>query len=479
MAYIPSTTTSANLIKVGSSQLSLSGTTLSLTGATIYVNGVASSTIKTNSWNHITFVFSTPIYVTDSSPKDIILGNISGTSEFYVDQLMIFDKKFTAKTVTNLYNLFSGDFQNTVYSTGPRLIDDNGEKTVNDSTQLCKIITNTSSLAGGSAIYNLLKGESSPKTLTLNYLDTEIGNDISTTLEKTFTTGSQYMYVTSSNNLKAGTTDNPGSYLQVNGFETDYYITDIKNEDVSITPSAGGAITTKNTKVLTFSSGDDAKLAFLDKDDKVYVDSDKGTLGINTTITAVDLINRKITIGCPKGAVIESTLTGAVKFKKAKHKLTFNTTVDLSTIPTENIDGDFVTPGTITKLDLGSQVVFDNYTQNNNELLNNKLKVDRQYIENEDYIVLKPATGTPELWRVDNITTANPTGLVDTDIYTTTKTVNVRFTKQSFITDTIYMDNQDLNVAVNNTTAFKWNGSALVNFAKHLQDRVIAYTVKK
>ena len=473
MAYIPSTTTSADLIKVGSSQLSLSSTTLSLTGATIYVNGVASSTIKTNSWNHITFIFDTPIYVTDSAPKDIILGNISGTSEFYVDQLMIFDKKFTEKTVTNLYNLFSGDFQNTVYSTGPRLIDDNGEKTLNDSTQLSKIITDTSSLAGGSAIYDLLKGQSSPKTLTLNYLDTEIGKDISTTLEKTFTTGSQYMYVTSSNNLKAGT---PGSYLQVNGFETDYYITDIKNADVSIAATAGRVASSKNTAILTF--GSNTLFPLLDEKDKVYIDT-KGIIASDAKITKIDSANNKITISCAKGKVINASFTDIVKFKKVMHKLTFNTTVDLSTIPTENIDGDFVTPGTITKLDLGSQVVFDNYTQNNNELLNNKLKIDRQYIENEDYIVLKPATGTPELWRVDNITTANPTGLVDTDIYTTTKTVTVKFTKQSFVTNTVYMDNQDLNVAVNNTTAFKWNGSDLVNFAKHLQDRVIAYTVKK
>jgi len=468
MTYIPSTTTSADIINVGGSQMSLSSTTLSLTGATIYVNGFASSTIKTDSWNHITFVFNTPIYVTDLTPKDIILGNVSGTSEFYfyIDQLMIFDKKFTAKTVTNLYNLFSGDFQNTVYSTGPTLIDDNGEKTLNDSTQLCKIITDTSSLAGGSFIYTELKGESSPQTVTLNYLDTEIGKDISTTLEKTFTTGSQYMYITSSNNLKAGS---PGSYLQVNGFETDYYITDIKNEDVSIAATAGRVASSKNTAILTFANN--TLFPLLDEKDKVYIDT-KGIIASDAKITKIDSANNKITISCAKGKVINASFTDIVKFKKVMHKLTFNTTVDLSTIPTY---GDPV----ITKLDLGSQVVFDNYTQNNNELLNNKLKVDRQYIENGDYIVLKPATGTPELWTVDNVTTANPTGLVDTDIYTTTKTVTVQFTKQSFTSGTVYMDNQDLNVAVNNTTAFKWNGSALVNFAKNLQDRVIAYTVKK
>lgn len=446
MCYIPSTTTSTNIMKVGTSQLSLYSTTLSLSGSTLYVNGVAGSTIKTNAWNHITFVFNTPVLVEDNSSVDIIIGDEASTiQEFYIDQLMIFDKKFKDSTVNNLYSLFSGDVYNKVYSTGPTLIDTDYDKTITNNTQLCYILSESSTFDGGSTIYDLLKNATSTTTLSLLYKNSSKAGDVLTTLESKFNSGSTQMFVSSSDQLKVGST------LKINGENSIYTISSIVNSDVSITPSAGASATTSSKATLTFST--DSYLDLLNLGNICYSDTDE-TFGKNTVIQGIDIPNKKVTISCPKGPVIKKTFTGnPIKFKNTKHKITFNSAVTLS-----------------SSIDKNAQVVFNNYVKVDNDNENNKLLIDNQYIKDEDYILIYPASGTKRLFKV--------TGTVDTDLYTEDITVNVSFVPQSFVNNTIYIDDEDLNISVKNTKAYLYTSpSTWTNVYSRLEDRVQYFAV--
>lgn len=125
MCYIPKQTTGTALkvIRIGDKQFTINsntGTIVTASGSTAYVNGVVynstSNLGKLDQWQNITIVFDSPILVIDQlnteSGVDVILGDSSNSTELYIDQLMIFDKKLTTNSgigsLDNIYNAFIG-----------------------------------------------------------------------------------------------------------------------------------------------------------------------------------------------------------------------------------------------------------------------------------------------------------------------------------------------------------------------------------
>lgn len=444
MLYVPSSTNNADIIKVGTSQMSLSTTTLTLSGTTIYVNGVAGSTIKKDCWNNICFVYSSPILINDTSPVDIIIGNVLGTYNFYIDQLMIFDKKFQASDITNLYNLFAGNVSNVIYGIGPQLIDNDDEKIIKQNTQLCYIFDSNSDVGYGKEIFDLLKDQTNDTNLFLQYIDSSKYDNVKVILSKVVKNNDQSIFVKDASNVKIG------SALTIYGIETNYTVSSIIKDDIKLTPTSGLAKNNKVSTVLVFDSN--SNFDKIDVGDKV-VCSTKG-LSSKAIVQKVDANNKKITISCGKGSILTQNLSEkSLIFKKSSHKINLNQAVSL--------------PPNILKLNIGNVLTFDNLSKKSNIITNNKLKIGNKYIQQDDYFFINSTTKT--LWKIASA--------VDTNTYNVSKSISVIFEKEDFVQNTIYMDNDDLNNSIINNNAFLYDGSAFKNVTGFGTDRVISYVV--
>jgi len=465
MAYIPSTTTSLNLIKAGTSQLSLSGTTLSLSGAKIYVGGIENSTIKPNSWNSISIVFNYPQIISGEKSIEIIIGDQNSTTqEFYIDQLSIFDKKFTDNNVRNLYNLFSGDINDSykVYSDGPTLIDNNLNKTINENTQVCYIIKDTDTEDYGNKIYTELIGKTADYTWSLSYKNTENTTDQTTLVDRIFTkgTGKKTIYVNSTSGIIAG------SILKQQINDNIYTVASVVNDDIVKKPSVAVAKNNKNFVVITFANNTNFDL--LEPGDLVA--SSNKAIHAGAKISSINSSENKIKIITGKNKKIvtkQIPITEKIIFKKAAQTITFD-----KDIPSSYKQND--------------KIIFDNATLKSNLIINNKIKIENNYIKNEDYILLLPSDKiNAKLFKVD--------GDVDSENYNANKIVKINFKYirkfDSHPNDDPYGnwvfydidDNNDESSAIfnsiNNERAFKWTSTGWKSFASFADDRVKSYLI--
>lgn len=229
MCYIPSGTDTANkIIKIGSLQLTINSSTgqmSTVTGATRYVNGQASSLAKLNQWQMISLVFTTPLIVNADSSIELILGSVDGiANEFYIDQLMIFDKKLSDNgLLTNLYNLFIGetltDYK--VIADSKFKIADNSDSSIENFNVID--IDYSINSANGGALYSSLGAGTSPINYTVQYAVSS-GNP---TLEKTTVNQSDALntiFVSNSQYLLAGSV-----LISIDGVSCNYIIDSITN----------------------------------------------------------------------------------------------------------------------------------------------------------------------------------------------------------------------------------------------------------
>lgn len=71
--------------------LTISGSTLTATGGTVYVNGVQTTSCPTGEWQHIIFVLTSAMTVSDTSYPRITFGaTSSGSADFHIDEIMTF-----------------------------------------------------------------------------------------------------------------------------------------------------------------------------------------------------------------------------------------------------------------------------------------------------------------------------------------------------------------------------------------------------
>ena len=471
MAYIPSTTTSLNLIKTGTSQLSLSGTTLSLSGSTIYINGSLGSTIKPDSWNSISIVFDSPQVINGEKSIEIIIGDQNSTTqEFYIDQLSIFDKNFTDNNIRDLYNLFSGDTIDSykVYSDGPTLIDTNSDKTILETTQICYIIKDTDTVDYGKQLYDELISKTANYTWSLSYKDTESTTDQTAVIDRIFkpATGLKTIYVNSTSGIVQG------SILDQQDYDEDYIVQSIAITNVTKKPSVLVSTNKTNSVVIQFANNTDFDL--LEPGDLVA--SENNSIHSGAKISSINPTTNKIKIITnPNKQIVTKNIpiTEKIIFKKAAQKITFDKDI----------------PFTFNQ---GDQILFDNATLKTNEFTNNKIKIENNYIKDGDYILLLPSgalsktpTQSAKLFQVN--------GYVDDDTYNLNKKVDVVFnhkrTFDSHPNSDIYKDwvfydiddNNDGSSAItnakNNERAYKWTSSGWQLFDKFSDDRVKSYLI--
>jgi hypothetical protein len=105
-AYPTSTTT--DIIRLRSSpatNITAASGTVTATGfsPTIYVNGIASSTVTANSWQHIVMTVSTGI-----TADAILLGQVSAAMSGYLDEVRLYNRVLTSSEVAQLYNWAPG-----------------------------------------------------------------------------------------------------------------------------------------------------------------------------------------------------------------------------------------------------------------------------------------------------------------------------------------------------------------------------------
>jgi len=364
MLYIPSTTTSASIISVGGNQMSLSSNTLSLSGATIYINGVAGSTIKTNSWNNIIFVFTDPVYITDSTPKDIILGNVSGTSEFYVDQLMIFDKKFTVNNVTNLYNLLTDSPSVKVEDFGITIIDSNKETIYKEEIQFSNIIDSKATDTASKYWYDKLIDGSTPKTITLNYTPT-LNKDLTSIKAST----TNQITVSSVDKLNKNTAigSNDGSYIySISTIDNNNQITTILDDPLYVT-EIEQLITTKTTTSAINGKKKANNIVFtLNNVTNIEV-------GQSVTVSGFNFTNAKVT------RIVSGTKKVTVSFNKT----------NFETIPSKNKiifkSHPIVTLSDVINVKMGDIINFRDDENIENEQY---LKINDSYLKKEDYFLV-------------------------------------------------------------------------------------------
>jgi len=216
MAYIESTTTPGTdlkIIKIGDSQFTannFSGVRV-LADATTYVNGVAynatTNKVKLNEWQMITLVFDNPFPVVNGSPVEVILGDPSTalSTNVYIDQLMIFDKKLTTASglgsLDNLYNNFVGNITNNFKSTKSKevFLKDSNEMTV----ELYDYV-NCDYLVSSGDIYDALVSGTSTETLTISYAKSTGNPLISKQAYIPAATGQTSIFLADTSNLYAG-----------------------------------------------------------------------------------------------------------------------------------------------------------------------------------------------------------------------------------------------------------------------------------
>jgi len=478
MAYIPSTTTSLNLIKAGTSQLSLSGTALSLSGSTIYVNGSLGSTIKPDSWNSIGIVFDSPQIISGEQSIEIIIGDQNSTTqEFYIDQLSIFDKKFTKNNIRDLYNLFSGSSIDSykVYSDGPTLYDTDSDKTILETTQVCYILKNTDTVDYGKQIYDKLIDKSADYTWSLSYKDTESTTDQRAVIDRKFTpaTGRKTIYVNSTSGIVSG------SVLIQEINDNIYTVDSIAITNVSKNPSTIINKNTKNKAIITFDNNTDFDL--LETGD--IVASSNGAIHAGSKIQSINTTNKTITIITnPNKQIITKSIpkTAKIIFKKAAQTIKFDKDIPFS-------------------FKQNDVIIFDNSTQQTNININDQIKIQNNYIKDGDYILLMPVdskgvpTDTAKLFQVN--------GYVDDDTYNLNKTVDIVFdyirSFSSYIPISLPTypngdpygnwvfydidDNNDENIGINNAKsndrAFKWTPTGWQKFAGFADDRVKSHLI--
>ena len=217
MAYIESTTTPGTdlkIIKIGDSQFTannFSGVRV-LADATTYVNGVAynatTNKVKLNEWQMITLVFDNPFPVVNGSPVEVILGDPTTalSTNVYIDQLMIFDKKLTTNSglgsLDNLYNAFVGNVPDNFKSTkSPEIV----LKDSNVMTIELYDYFRCDYLVSDGDIYDALKTGLNTETLTISYAQSTGNPLISKQAYLPAATGQANIFLADTSNLYAGT----------------------------------------------------------------------------------------------------------------------------------------------------------------------------------------------------------------------------------------------------------------------------------
>jgi hypothetical protein len=437
MVYADTLSSSLNLLKIGSTQISLSTGGVISTGSTStkYVNGVSGGTFKFGSWNNITITFADLIIVNGNQPVLLTIGDSSAvTQTFYLDQLSIFDKTLTSYFAKDLYCLYTGKndvdlFTQTVdtgfkiYDLGPATAGED-EYTINENIVGVDYILSSTST---DSLYPILSAQTgSTYDLSLSYQQVD-GEEvlIKNTVKKTATSGSSsILYLADSANLsvgakivKIGDTNVASSNPTITAID-DMPVTKKITSSIAAT-SLGTHIFTNLSNVSGISIGDKVSSS------AIYKTKVKGKIIEQYVIaegTQVQKINgSNITIQFPndkKGFKVEIPSGTKITFTPTSAKVTVTSLPNVAT--------------------LGTAIAFENIKKSQNVAENNKLIVDGEYLKSGDKLLFKDVS-PPIMYQVSSAS-------VDQQIYNTTKTVIVSFEKIALIDGYVYSNDEDLTI---------------------------------
>lgn len=440
MCYVPKQTTGTalNIITIGTNSFTINSNTGAIigggSGINTYVNGVLSSTAKTDEWQNITITFDSPVIINDT-PINITLGNTAGnTTEFYIDQLMIFDKKLITNNglgnLDNIYNIFTGN-QISKYivtdESSVTLVDNNSST----SSALEDIVNCTYyySESDDSLIYDTLSASTatSTKTMTITYnAETVKTTTISTKATKASLSTDNFAYIPTTAGLAVG------SKLIKIGSTT-------KNIDVSgLTDKVQRTLTAEEPKKVTSGSAKNVKIT-------LAVNSISG-IQVGDTVTSLVTYTYKdpktkknITAPAIKsGAIVLKRSGTSVEVQIPKPglsaKLTNGSTITFN--PDPSMNRITLSSAAGTAIAKNTVLTFNNRLLELNKIINAKLKNGQTYIKNGDLILLSVAENDIRLYQV--------TGAVDTTLFHDGQSVSVSFTKVNLLESAIYIVNKQM-----------------------------------
>ena len=471
MVYADTPTASLKLLKIGSTQISLStgGTISTGSTSTKYVNGVSGGTFKFGSWNNITITFADLIIVNGNQPVLLTIGDSSAVTEtFYLDQLSIFDKQLSSYFVKDLYCLYTGKndvdlFTQTVdtgfkiYDLGPATAGED-EYTINENiVAVDHILPSTST----SSLYSILSVQTgSTYTLSLSYQQVD-GEEVLTknTVKKTATSGSSsILYLADSANLSVG-----AKIVKIGE-------TDITSSNPTITAIDDTPITKTTTSSIAASSLGTHTFTNLSTVNGISIgDKVSSSVKYKTKVNGKNVEKYAI----PEGTEVQKINGSNITIQFPSDKKGFKAAIPSGTKITFTPNSAKVTVTSLPNVaNLGTAISFENIKKTQNIAQNNKLIVDGEYLKSGDKLLFKDVS-PPIMYQVSSTS-------VDQQIYNTTKTVTVSFSKIALIDGYVYSDDEDLTISPgeDENKLIKYNSSNTPPFSNYsdFRDKKVYYS---
>ena len=437
MCYIPKQTTGSALtvITIKDNIFTINSNTGAIIGGSgsinTFVNGVSSSTAKTDEWQNITITFNSPVIINDT-PINVILGNTSGnTTEFYIDQLMMFDKKLITNSglgsLDNIYNAFTGNqvSRYIVKDDYSVMLSDTNESKSPSSEDIFTC-TYYYPESDDSLIYNTLSASTftSTKTMTITYNASAVKTQtITTNATKASLSTDNFAYVppiagvfSGSKLIKIGST---AKNINISALtdKVEKTLTAVEPKKVTTGSAKNVKVTLAVNNISGVQVGDTVTslVTYTYKDTKTKKNKTAPAIKSGAIVTARS--GTSVTVQIPKPGLSKALPNGTV--------ITFNPDPTTNRIVLSADAGTAIAKNTV--------LTFNNKILDSNKVINDKLKKGQNYLKTGDLILLNAASDV-RLYQV--------TGPVDTTVFSDGQSVSVSFTKVNLIESAIYIINK-------------------------------------